>query len=241
MFEIDPRNLKRKPDLIKGIFTKKGNQIVVNQDVQVLFPERYINKELATVDTVVKVVSIFAIVDENNNYAITNAPVIVELTPNNISEIIIEKTLNKVLEFNKGDTFMLNTKAIRNDQFMYNLFEEFYITGNTPWFMAYSDISDIFIESKKYAGSKIGNKPIAFEILAGTITRSSVNTEIKYRVAIKGKNDKLKPMYAGLNNVYQSYTDTGSKLVGSYYDAGINTALVDKEKRATTTISILRD
>ena len=123
---------------------------------------------------------------------------------------------------------------------MYDIFDEFFVQGNVPWYLNYDDLSNIFIESKKYANSNIGSDPLAFEILSSIVTRSSEDKKVYYRHLITSGNNKIKPDYVGLNNPYYSFDNTGAKLIGSRFGAGLNVALVEPEKKTSATSQILR-
>lgn len=124
-----------------------------------------------------------------------------------------------------------------NDSFLYDLFDEFFIKGNIPWFLDYDDVNDLLLETKKYAGSNIGKNPLAFEILTSIIARDPNDKKQFFR---KLDNTKKKPTYVGLNNIYYSYTTTGARLVGGYYGPGVTAAVVDKEEEASYIEKILK-
>jgi len=219
---------KHKPDLIVKLLKQTGNTIIATDDLRIVFPDRYIDKSLAVLGSTVNVIAMVAILDNSDN------------TPNAIEDIMIDGKLYKTLLFNKGDVIVPNTVMVKNADFMYNLFDEFFVKGNVPWYISYDMLSDIFIESKKYANSSIGNDIVAFEILAATIARSVKDKHKQYRQTIKSTKDKAPVYYVGLNNVYYSYVNTGAKLIGNYYGSAVTGAVVDKEKESTELVDMLR-
>lgn len=227
------KNLKRKPDIIKSCFKIVGNSIILNKEISVIFPTRFINRKLAYMGDTVNVLGIFAIVDENNNYAIMNIPAMIELTPSMSNEINIEDNPYMLLEFNQYDVFSNNTKLLQEDGFIYDLFDDFFIQGNIPWYLDYEDLSNILVLSQKYAGSRIGSNPLGLEILTSIAARVSSDKTIFYRTLSKDmeKMKKDKPSYVALQNIYYTFSSTLAKTSGSYYKDGIVSAIVNKEKK----------
>lgn len=243
MDKYSKSNFKRNPEVIKSYFKVVKDITIVTSELRVIFPERFITKEFVFMGSTVRALNIFAIVDDNNNYAIAMAPIFVELSPYNVSDVMIDNDLNKVLHFKKDDVFLVSNTCFVTDSFIYDLFDEFYVKGNIPWFMNYEDVSDILLESKKYAGSNIGNNPLTFEILAANIGRlkSDKNKFIRQELPNGKVNlEKMDVAYVGLNNIYYSFDSTGASLFGGYAKSGMVKSLVNPETTSTTTMDILR-
>ncbi len=240
MDSLKASGYKHNPDVIKRCFKTTGDVITVTEDIKVIFPERYVAQELAYIGSTVRVVSILAIVDSKNNYGVMIAPVYIELSPMNITSVTIDNGVNKVLEFEKGGIFTGNRNLVRNEGFMYNLFDEFFLKGKIPWFLGYDHISDLLIESKKYAGSNIGKNPIAMEILTAIISRDVNDKKVFFRQILESNKSKKQKTHIGLNNIYYSFDNTASKLVGGYYGAGVTSAVINKEKETTVVADMLR-
>jgi len=237
---LNPTKLKHNPEIIKKLFKNKGDSIVATDDFYIIFPERYINKNLAVMGGTVKLLSVYAVVDKNMNYGVVMAPVFMEITPMNVTSVIVNGIVNKVLEINKGDPFVLNRNLLKVEGFMYDLFDEFFLQGKVPWYVTYTKLSELFLESYKYAGSRIGNDPLTMELITSITARSSTDKLVSYREIVKNPKTKLTPEYVGLNNVYYSYDNTLSKIMGGYMSVGITTAIVNKEEETTKVSALLR-
>jgi len=242
MDKLNISGLKRNPDIIKKCFKKVGKSLVVTKSIRVIFPDRYNNIDLALIGKTTRVVAIYAILDDEGNYAISNLPIFIELTPSNISDIDIDGNINKVLHFEAGEMYTPSSALVIDNRFLYDLFNEFYINGRIPWFMDYSDAISIFEKTKKYANSDLGENPITMEILSSIIARPKGNLNIFYRQKIKSIKDIVanKPEYIGLMNIFYTFDNTVSKLVGSYYSKGVSSAIVNKETSTTKIEEILR-
>ena len=240
MLTVKSSEFKHNPKVITSLLTKKGNSIVTTRDMRILFPDRYVARDLAILGSTVSVISMVAILDSKNNYGVLLTPITMVVSPSNIEDMIIDGKLYKVLVFEAGDIVVPNTLMVMNEDFMYSIFDEFYVKGNIPWFISYDMLSDLFTESKKYAGSSIGNDIVAFEILTATIARSTKDKYIQHRQIIKSPADKSAVEYVGLNNVFYSYVNTGAKIIGSYYGTGVTAAAVVPEKESTKLVDLLR-
>jgi hypothetical protein len=236
------QGLKRDPGLYKRLLTKtKSGQIIVNDDCVVLFPERYLNKNLAVIDSEIKVLGIFAILDTKGKYSVCNIPAYLSLSPSNTLDTKMDDILFKELEFKKDSIFMDGSKIVKTEEFVFKLFDEFFIRGNIPWFMDYEDLSSIFRYGKKYAGTNLGNDPVTWELLTSVASRNPEDRLEYFRTIIKNVNDKnKKPAYTALLSIYYSFNNTVNKLVGSYMDKGITSALVNPSENVENVEKLLR-
>lgn len=239
---IDITLLQRKPEVIKKYFTIKNDITYVNKSVTIVFPERYIDRKLAILDTTVKLLACHAIIDEDLNYTVVSAPIIQILAPSKIGTLTVGEDTYKTLEFEVTDepiVYMPNNNLAMSDSFIYNIFDEFFIKGKVPFFLTYHDISDIFKEAKKYAGANIGTDPLVFEFLSSVIARDSSNKKIYTRLSENpGSTEHID--YVGLNNPFYSFDNTAAKIIGSRFKIGLNTALVEPETKTSRTIQILK-
>lgn len=233
--------LKRNPDAIKQSLKKIGNSLIAKKRLRVIFPDRYTAVDMAIVGSTVRLASIYAILDDEGNYSVSNLPIFVELTPSNISNIEIDGNVNKILIFEEDSVFMPDTKLVIDNRFLYDFFNEFYVNGRVPWFMSYNDLIDIFKLTSKYADSNLGDNPITMEILASIVARDTNDKTKFFRETINSPKDITnKPASIGLMNIYYTFNNTISKLTGSYFQQGLNSAIVNKEKESTLIEDILR-
>lgn len=237
MDKLNISGLKRNPEIIKSYLKTVRSTVITTEDIRIVFPERYINRGLAIIGNTIKLVSIFAILDNYGNYAVVSAPIFQEVVPFSIHDLDVHGDTYKGLSFNSGDVVLPNTILVKSDNFMYDLFDEFYIKGNIPWYLDYTDVSNILAETKKYAGSNIGNNPLTMEIITSMVAKDPKNKQRYFRQVPDNKNSK--PEYVGLSDIYNSYNNTGSRLIGGYFSYGVTTALVSPEKESSTVSKIL--
>ena len=238
METLEIKNLKRDPSKFKNIFKTVGDVVLTTKDIDIVFPERYITRELAVISSSVRLLGIYAILDRSNNYCIVNNSIVQQLAPYIISDVTVNGVVYKKCSFEANTPFLLNNNLIVTDSFLYDIFEEFLSKGNVPWYLDYNDLADIFANTERFNGKSVGNDPIALEILTSVVAKSSVGKDIPYRLV---KNKKLvKPEYIGLNDMRFAFDNTGSRLVGSYFSDGITTSIVDPETKTSEQTKILR-
>lgn len=239
MEDIDITKLKHNPTLIKNKLKIIKDKVIVSDDLIVLFPEHFIKRELAIIGSTVKLVSIYCIIDSSYNFAVVASPIYQELSPERITESSISGSLYTILKFSKDSLFLISDYLVISDNFLYDIFDEFFIKGNIPFYMDYEKISNLFLESKKYANSNIGTNSIIFEIITSIISRNALDKTIYWRHSLnKGSKENME--YIGLSNIYYAFDNTGAKIIGSYFEQGLINALMNKEKTPTETVKVLR-
>ena len=241
MIEYKKSQFKHKANVFNNSFTTKGQSIFVNEDLRVIIPNRYVTKGLAILGSTVKTVSIFAVVNNKNEYGVILAPIFIELCASLTQDIMVDDEECIMLEFEKGSLFTSNNMLVKQATFMYNVFNEFYIKGNIPWYMDRDMISSIMLESKKYADSNVGQDALMFEIITAIICRDANDRKVYYRQVMKSRDDKREMVVVGLSNYIDAYDNTSSKLIGGYFNAGVMNSLINKEKETTKFAKALRE
>jgi len=238
MDNVDITKLKHKPDIIKKLFRASGDSVFTTEDVKIYFPSRFINKSLAILGNTVKLLNFFIVVDGNGNYGKIMKPIMYDFSPNSITEAMMDGVLYTVMEFEKDDVFIPYAVALMNTNFIYSLFDEFFIRGKIPWYLTYIDVVNVLDEARYYTGSAVGDAIVGYEFITAIISRSRKDKKVQYR---RLKDRKESPVYVGLNNVYYSYDTTGAKILGNYMSEGIVAALVNKETESTAVADKLRE
>lgn len=231
MKHLKTGTLKHNPEAIKNCFRVKGNSTIATDDLLILFPERYVNKELAILEESVKVVGIYAIIDSQGNYASNITPIYQDIEVAMIDDVMCDDgRVYKELTIEKDSVFIANNDLIVSDNLIGDIYDELLIKGNVPWYLGYDILPRVFSETRKYCGNRIGDDRMVFEILTSAIARGEDKTEY-YR---HSKNVGVgKVNWLPLNNIYY-YKNTGAKLVGAYYGYGVSSAIINKESASTS-------
>jgi len=190
--------------------------------------------------SIVNVLAVFAVIDAKGNYGVVSAPVFMGISPDNVRDILIEGDIYKAIEMREGSVVVPNRNLLKQESFMYDLFDEFFLQGRVPWYVTYDALADMFMEASKYAGSKIGKDPLAMEIVTAIVSRSPDNKLISYREYLSKGKGKGSPEYVGISNIYYSYNNTLAKVMGGYMQQGVTTAIVHKEEKTSKVSGLLR-
>ena len=231
--------LKRDPKKIASYLVTKNDITSTKEDLYIYFPSRFITKKLAFIDTDIRAINIFAIVDNKNNYAVASAPIIVRLSPAKVDTVKLENDIckeYKQLYFPKDTVVIPNTLCVKQDSFVYDMYDELINNANIPWYLNYEDVASLFNKSKEYFGKALGTNLLAFELMASVITRSAKDKRVFLRLA-KNQEDYT---YVGIKDIIYSYNNTGAKLFGNYLAAGINSAILENEDTSSSLTDILR-
>jgi len=225
---IDTDKLTHNVKVFQDYFHIENDMTIVTEDIKIIFPERWLKKELAIIDDGVKVIGLYGIIDSKNNYVMSVAPIYQDIEANMVSDAICsDGVLYKVLTIEAGTVLINNNNLVVSDNIIYYIFDEFLIKANVPWYADYDVLPDILAESLVYCDSNIGDNRIMFEVLVAMIARGDDKTTY-FRHELKNN-----PNWVALNNIYYSYKNTGAKLIGGYYGYGISSAIINPEKEAT--------
>lgn len=240
MEQIDITKLKRNASILKKKLIVNSKITMCNDDLYILFPDKFLNKKLAFIGRTVKVIGILAIVDSKGNYSTVNAPVFLEFSPYGIEDVTINGKIYKKLMFYKDSVVIPNNDHLVTDSFMYDVFEEFFIQGSVPWYINYEDMGDLLLRAKEYASSKLGDDPTTIEIITSIIARYRDDKKIYFREIIGKPNMSEALTFIGLNDIYFSFNNTGARLIGGYFGSGIVNSMVDPEQTTSKTSEVLR-
>ena len=224
MFIIE--DLKRVPnETFNKYLEYRKNSIFTNSKLFIIFPDRYLKRELALIGREISVFGHFILVDETGNYILINFPAKVTLTPNSIDDITIDDKEYKLLEFNPNSYIIEDTRYIPDNDDIFKLFDDFLIRNNNiPFYMGYEDLLNLFIRAVDITGSKLALNPVGVATLVSIVGRDKDYDFIRIK---KNKKDILKSKikWVGLNNVDKAYKNIMSMITGNYLDKGLTAAL----------------
>ena len=233
---LDVTKLKRRPEVIKQAIAELGTSYVAKENLRIIYPERYVNKKMVIYGDPVVLLCLFIVVNEKDEYALLNLPIHCNVSPSKITEVSVNGSVNKVLHIDKGNKLIEDSYMIIKSAFLFEMFNEFFMNGNVPWYLTDVDLSKISKETAKVAGSKIGDDTTIWELLTAIIARDSDDITKPYRLTDK----KKPPVFVGFMDIYYSFDNTLDKVAGSYFKAGITAALVNKNKVPTTLEKVVR-
>lgn len=241
---IDPTKLKRDPKKISSYLKTDNKSIITKEELYIIFPELYLDKEINVLGDISLIVGIFAILDPTNNlYSVSTIPTRVEVTPSEISYTIINGDSYVLLKIDKNDIFINNLNLVKDKSLAYLLFDTFFVQGKIPFYVTYLDLPNIFNNLYHYTGSKAGQNRLIYELLTAIITKYRDNPDIGYRNILDSLKDlDTKPViFKGLKDIHYTVTSSLSKITGSYYKQGILSAINKPDSNVSNLENIVRE
>jgi len=232
---------RRNAEAVNAVLKETSDGgIVTTKPCKIQVPERYLNRQLASIGAEVYILGIFAIiVDQDYAVSLTNA--MMRINPASTETVEIEEENYLEFHFQAGDRVFDSTDLVQNNTLTYYIYDEFVAKGRIPWFMNYFDMAKLFETAKEHAGMNLGN-PAVLELIISTIARDPKEITRLYRHAIKKVEDvyRLAPKVVPFRSVIYNTSDTTSKLIGAYFSDGVTSALVNPSERVERIEQLLR-
>ena len=218
------------------------NSVIALKQCAIYIPERYIEQGLATMGSETYILGIFAFADASGAYGVSSVCASMRITPSIINNVVIHDEPCLEFIFNPGDTVIADTQLVVQDTMLYRVYLEFIAKGNVPWFMNYSDVCSIFSAAEHHNGVKLGANDAILEMIISTMCRAPNDRAIYYRHYIKRQDQLVKeqPQYIAFRSVTYGATNTTAKLIGAYFNDGLDSALVYPSKRKEKIEELLR-
>lgn len=240
--EYNNKKLIRNPKAIDKLIDKKGDRLIANTDLVIIFPQKFVDKHISTVGNVSKIVGIFIIVDPSTGkYALSIIPTRVLVTPSEISTFTANNEVYVVLHISKNTLLINSTKVIKDKSVAYELFELFFIQAKVPFYLGYNDLPKVFKNIKRYTGSNAANDDITFELLTAIISRDPSNPSKSVRETLKGNVDDARPIYKGLKDIHYVISSNLAKITGSYFKTGLISVINNPATEVDKLESLVRD
>ena len=239
---MDITSLKRDADHFKNfLFVTKDDRLVTKEAFSICFPALYENHNFAVISDEVMVLGILAFI-QGEKYCVNKVMANLPLTPTDIRREKIGEEEYLFLQFEPGSTVCRNINVMQEQPLAYYVYDYFIANGWIPWYLNYKDVVTLFDTCAKHCDIKLGETSSVMEMICATIARSQKEPRKMFRTGKKSVEDleKEQPFYVPLANVQFGAADTTSKLLGSYFNDGLNSAIMYKTKRVGPIEEVLR-
>lgn len=233
--------LKRDAKKVTPVLSRKGDVTYATGPCKIYIPKRWEDVGLASITDVVKFAGIYAIA-YNGYYAIDTVPAIITSSPLSVDTVTVDDVDYYEFTYEKGSEVISNNKLVKNKLLLYSIDAEVIAKGKVPGYLSYEDTAKIFSRSYEFGDLKLGaNLPI-LALVAMTIARSPKDGVTLYRQTVKSKNDMENnpPEYVALRNIGVTASNTTAKLLGSYFDRGLTSALINPSDKEENIEELLR-
>lgn len=218
--------LKKVGDIEQMIFTGDKCSIYI--------PKRYEDNGVATFGDIVTTMGLFDIDVGGCSCGLT-IPCMIKLKPSEIHRVTIKNAQYIQGIFYKGDVFLLNTSLIEDSTLLYKMFTWFLSLGDMPPFVTYDKSAVLFDTPSKLAGVSFDINHSIMEMVFAHLYRDRDDLAKQYRYTDKTKPPKL----INLRNVSYAPDSATGRLIGSYFQDGINAAMLDEGEGEVTDIERL--
>lgn len=215
-------------------------QLLATQACKIQIPKRFEDRGLAVIGNDTYVYGIYALILEDNTYAVSNITAMVKINPYKTLEVKIDEVSYYEFYFEANSILAETVHLVRRNLLMFNVIDEFMFQGNVPWYIEYEDLGKLLDTSEYHADSKVGQNHEVTELIASFLGRVKEDRTKYYRTYIESFSD-LKtrpPAFVALKSVFYSATNTLNKLAGSYFNDGVVSALVNPSQ-STERIELL--
>jgi hypothetical protein len=238
---MDPRTLKRDPAKIKSAIEVKGDIIKATKPIKIYIPARFKEKGLAVISNTVSIVGVFAYVVEDKYYAVSKALAMITITPDITNSVMIGDDEYMEFQFEAGATITPNKQLVQQGNIPYLIFDEFVSKGKSPWYIGYIDEAELMDTAKHHAGFNPGTDHAVLEMIVAVRARQVKDKYKYFRHVLKSPGDVEAPKaMIPLKSVQYGATNTTARLVGSYFDEGLTSALVNPSEKPEQIENLLR-
>lgn len=239
---MDLSTLKRDPAKVRAACRVVGDQVIAVRQVKIVIPERFVEKQLAHIGAETFSVGIYAMVVDDRYYAVSRINARIQLQPSSINTVKFGDDTYLELIFDPGSVIIVSRQLVVADELIYQIFDEFISKGNVPWYIDYDDLARLFETSDHHAGVRLASRHAILAMISAAITRSRKDRTRYYRHVIQSQDDLAKREYAviPLRSVSYGTTNTTSRLIGSYWNDGLTSALVNPSTKQEQIEELLR-
>lgn len=218
-----------------------GGQLFTTKACKIQIPEHFLSRGLAEVGIDTYVYGIYALIFEDDVYAVSNINAMIPITPSKILTTKIDDVAYYEFYFEENSVIIPDLNLVRSNNLIYTVFDELIFHGKIPWYLNYEDMGHLFASAKKHADSGVAQSYETIELIASMLARDHNDRTRYYRTSVQSKKDLITPPdYVPLMSVFYSATNTLNKLAGNYFTNGLVSALVTPTKETERIETILR-
>lgn len=217
-------------------------RVVTSKRMKIHIPARFAERDLAYVGVDNFILGIYAIILEDNFYAVSLVNAMIPIDPSETNRIKVHDVEYYEFVFEPGSTVYKTLNLVKTDTLTYMIYDEILSGGRIPWYVGYEELGKLFDTAQYHAGANIGGNQEVTQLIASIVARDPHDRTKYYRTAVETLSDlrSVQPVYVPLKSVEYGATSTLNKLGGSYFSLGVVSALNDPSDRTERIDDILR-
>lgn len=241
---MDHRQLVRDPGKVQANLRElEDGRLVTIKGCKIVIPARFTERNLAFVGIETKIVGIYAMIFEDQFYAVSNACAMLDLTPSSTTKVSFDGDEYYEFTFDPGATVIPSLLLVKTDTLTYSIYDELLAKGRAPWYMSDVDLCHLFDTAVYHAGANIGQQHEVTELIVSLISRDAEDRTKYFRHTLQTPDDlkTKKPVSIPLNSVTFAPANTLSKLTGGHAaNDGLLSALATPTERVERIEALLR-
>lgn len=235
--------LKRDVAKVKASYRQASDgSLVALKPTKIYFPERFLEKNLAEIGIRSYVVGCFAHVVEEQYYAVCLAVAMLEVKPSSIATVKIEGDNYIEMSFDPGDTIIVHQEAVQDKFMAFHVYNEIISKGHVPWYLFYDDRIQLLFTANQLAGLNLLSNHGILELNAAAISRDpkDINRFFRHAITSYAEVDRAAPTAISLMSVSHGTTNAVSRLMGAYWEQGLNSELANPSTQVENVERLLR-
>jgi hypothetical protein len=240
---MDTTHFVRDPERVrKACREANDGSVVAVKPTKIVIPERFIEKQLAEIGAETYIVGIWAQVVEDKYFAVFLGTAMFHVEPTSIATVKYDGDSYLELSFDPGARILVSQEVVQDRLITYRIYDEVISKGHMPWYLGYDDRIRLLFTADKLAGVGMLSNHAMLELNAAAISRDPDNIARYYRHFVQDFKDleQHPPLTIPLMSVSYGTTNTTSRLLGSYFEQGLNSSLVNPSTQVENIERLLR-
>lgn len=243
---MDFGSLIRSPEHVHADLVQLPDQTLMTKSgCKIYFPARWTEQRLAFLGNETYVFGFFAIV-VGTHYVVGRACTMFKLSPAYTKQVTIGDEVFYELGFDPGTTVVKNLNCVMDDTLPYQMYHEFIELGKLPSYQGYYDQANMFESCIALAGVKLGANEAVLSAIASSVLKDPDDLTRSYAFRLNLVSDGQQtsvpaPTVVPFRDVQYGATNTTAKIMGSYSDLAITSALVNPSERNEPFEDLLRE
>lgn len=239
MGEIYSKDYKEIKDIDK--FFKYDDQtkqmIFIGDTLEIRIPKRFEKYDLLFIENTISYLAICDLIINDTYHAGLYMCAVIE---SDIGDDLEVRTIlgnpYVVMTLTYGDVFIHKTEVIKNQNIVYAIFEEFLIQGKPIYTINYDNIFNLFDQSKSMCDANLTVDHAILEVVFSHLYRKASDKTVQYRFTDMTEEGVL----IALKSANYATTSVNSKILGPYYNIGLNSSLITENEESFVIENLLR-
>jgi hypothetical protein len=239
---VDLKSLVRDASKVHETLVEQGDSLVTLKGCKIYAPVLYEEKGLLTISSEINLPAIYMITVDDKYYGVSLAIANMRIEPTTINTVVIDESQYYEFTFAPGAVVCPDLELPKDDALAYYIYDMLIAGGKIPAYFNYEDLGKLWIEAEYHVGIKLGANIAVMPMVVATMSRDAKDRTKYYRHVIQSLKEIYTnpPAFIPFSDVTYNATNTVSKFTGSYFDLGVNSALVNPSQRLEKLETILR-